>query len=95
MTSLTLDSKGRPRIVVTGMGLVTSLGWGKSENWRRLVAGQSGITHITRFPTDGLRTTIAGTIATPVGTAYSAYTHSLRIAESAADEAIQPAYRVF
>ena len=91
MTSLTLDSKGRPRIVVTGMGLVTSLGWGKSENWRRLVAGQSGITHITRFPTDGLRTTIAGTIATPVGTAYSAYTHSLRIAESAADEAIQQA----
>lgn len=91
MRSSYLDSRGRPRIVVTGMGLVTSLGWGKSENWPRLIAGQSGITHITRFPTDGLRTTIAGTIATPDGTAYSAYTHSLRIAESAADEAIQQA----
>lgn len=85
------DSSGRPLVVVTGMGLVTSLGWGKSENWPRLIAGQSGIKHITRFPTDGLRTTIAGTIATPDGTAYSAYTHALHIAEFAADEAIRQA----
>ncbi len=62
MQSGFLDKKGRPLIAVTGMGVVTSLGRGKEENWRRLIAGESGIRHITRFPTDGLRTTIAGTV---------------------------------
>ena len=56
------DKKGRPIVVVTGMGLVTSLGAGKTDNWTRLTAGESGIHAITRFPTEGLRTTIAGTI---------------------------------
>ena len=30
-------------VVVTGMGIVTSLGIGKAENWAKLSAGQSGI----------------------------------------------------
>lgn len=91
MNSPFLDNKGRPLVVVTGLGLVTSLGWGKTENWSRLVAGHSGITQITRFPTAGLKTTFAGTIATKNGSAYSAYSHSLNIAEAAADEAIRQA----
>lgn len=49
-------------IAVTGLGVVTSLGRGLAENWRRLTAGDSGIHHITRFPTEGLRTTIAGSV---------------------------------
>lgn len=57
-----LDHAGRPIVVVTGMGLLTSLGEGVADNWRRLVAGDSGIRRITRFPLDGLRTTIAGTV---------------------------------
>lgn len=89
MSSHDLDSKGRPLVVVTGMGLVTSLGWGVSQTWSRLIAGHSGITTISRFPTDGLKTTIAGTIDTPEGAPYAAYTHSLRIAQAAADEAIR------
>ena len=44
------------------MGVVTSLGAGKRENWEKLTAGQSGIRTISRFPTDGLKTRIAGTI---------------------------------
>ncbi|MDR6305752.1 3-oxoacyl-(acyl-carrier-protein) synthase [Nitrobacter vulgaris] len=56
------DKSGRPVVVVTGMGVVTSLGSGKTDNWARLCAGESGIRTITRFPTDGLRTTMAGTI---------------------------------
>jgi 3-oxoacyl-[acyl-carrier-protein] synthase II len=61
MTS-TRDKNGRPIVVVTGMGVITSLGAGKADNWKRLTAGESGIHRITRFPNDGLKTTIAGTV---------------------------------
>jgi len=81
------DSKGRPIVVVTGLGVITSLGAGKIDNWRRLVAGDSGIKTITRFPTDALKTRIAGTIdfLPPQPTA-AALTET--IAEMAAVEAV-------
>src|SRR5437899_12251745 len=56
------DKHGRPIVVVTGMGVVTSLGTGKAANWAKLTAGQSGIRRITRFANKGLKTTIAGTV---------------------------------
>src|SRR5258705_5162123 len=56
------DKSGRPIVVVTGMGVVTSLGSGKSDNWAKLTAGESGIRTITRFPIEGLKTTMAGTV---------------------------------
>ena len=49
-------------MVATGLGVVTSLGAGKAENWEKLCAGRSGIHKITRFCTQHLRTTIAGTV---------------------------------
>src|SRR6266567_4177116 len=52
----------RPVVVVTGMGVITSLGAGKADNWAKLTAGESGIRRITRFANEGLRTTIAGTV---------------------------------
>jgi 3-oxoacyl-[acyl-carrier-protein] synthase II len=56
------DKLGRPVVVVTGLGVITSLGAGKIDNWAKLTAGESGIRAIIRFPTDGLKTRIAGTI---------------------------------
>ena len=35
---------------MTGLGVVTSLGAGKTDNWAKLTAGESGIRAITRFP---------------------------------------------
>ncbi len=82
------DHLGRPVVVVTGIGVVTSLGIGVSDNWAALTAGTSGIHPITRFPVDHLNTRIAGTVdflpSSSVGAA--ALTHEL--AETAAREAL-------
>ena len=87
MTDMT-DSFGRPVVVVTGIGVVTSLGIGKEDNWAALTAGRSGIHPIRRFPVDHLNTRIAGTVdflaSSPKGA--GALTHEL--AEIAAREAI-------
>ena len=74
--------------MVTGMGIVTSLGRGKADNWAALTAGRSGIKPIRRFPIEGLRTTIAGTIDCMGVTDYSAYELSYAIAEAASLEAV-------
>ena len=46
----TREKSGRPIVVVTGMGIVTSLGAGKADNWDKLTAGHSGIRSITGSP---------------------------------------------
>ena len=56
------NGNGQTTVVVTGMGIITSLGAGKEDNWAKLVAGTSGIRRISRFPNAGLKTTIAGTV---------------------------------
>ena len=82
------DKSGRPVVVVTGMGVVTSLGAGKTENWDKLTAGESGIRAIKRFSTEGLRTRIAGTVDfVPVDPLTSPALAS-RLADMAAEEAI-------
>jgi 3-oxoacyl-[acyl-carrier-protein] synthase II len=81
------DKLGRPIVVVTGLGMITSLGAGKTDNWAKLTAGESGIRAITRFATDGLRTRIAGTIDyLPKENCSAAL--SERFADMAAEEAI-------
>ena len=62
MTNKFRDHLGRPIVAVTGMGVLTSLGQGLSDNWTALTSGVSGIHKITRFPTDGLSTKICGTV---------------------------------
>jgi 3-oxoacyl-[acyl-carrier-protein] synthase II len=47
------DSNGRRRIVVTGIGAVTSLGNTFEETWTGLIAGRSGAGPITQFDTAG------------------------------------------
>ena len=88
------DQAGRPIVVVTGMGVVTSLGAGREDNWRKLTAGKSGIREITRFSTEGLKTRIAGTVDFIPVEHHSSPGLSERLAEMAAEEAIaQSDYR--
>ena len=50
------------RVVVTGIGLVSALGIGTNETWAGLLAGQSGVTRITRFDVSGYATQIAAEV---------------------------------
>ncbi|PLX90742.1 MAG: beta-ketoacyl-[acyl-carrier-protein] synthase II [Desulfuromonas sp.] len=50
------------RVVVTGVGVVSSLGTGVDKNWDALMAGQSGIDRISKFDPSDLPTQIAGEV---------------------------------
>ena len=50
------------RVVVTGVGLVSSLGIGTTATWEALCAGQGGIGPITRFDASGFSARIAGEV---------------------------------
>ena len=50
------------RVVVTGIGLVSSVGIGTGANWDALLAGRSGIGRITRFDVSQFATQIAGEV---------------------------------
>jgi 3-oxoacyl-[acyl-carrier-protein] synthase II len=85
------DKFGRPIVVVTGMGVVTSLGAGKEDNWAKLTAGESGIRTISRFSTEGLKTSIAGTVDFLKVEPFSSPDLSQKLAETAAEEAVAQA----
>jgi 3-oxoacyl-[acyl-carrier-protein] synthase II len=50
------------RVVVTGIGLVSSLGIGTEANWIALLEGRSGIAPITHFDVSQFTTQIAGEV---------------------------------
>jgi 3-oxoacyl-[acyl-carrier-protein] synthase II len=50
------------RVVITGMGVITPLGLNLETTWEGLIAGKSGINHITLFDASGLETQIAGEV---------------------------------
>jgi len=78
----------RPVVAVTGMGMVTSLGAGKQDNWSRLMRGESGIHAITRFATEGLKTRVAGTVDFVPVEPFNSTALAERLALMAAEEAI-------
>ncbi|HZP74879.1 MAG TPA: beta-ketoacyl-ACP synthase [Pseudolabrys sp.] len=86
--SSTRDKAGRPIVVITGVGVVTSLGAGKTENWTKLTAGESGIRAISRFSTAGLKTRVAGTVDFVPNDPPCSASLSERLAEMAVEEAV-------
>jgi 3-oxoacyl-[acyl-carrier-protein] synthase II len=52
----------RRRVVVTGIGLVSSLGIGTEANWEAIRAGRSGVGTITKFDATQFATRIAGEV---------------------------------
>jgi 3-oxoacyl-[acyl-carrier-protein] synthase II len=53
----------RRRVVVTGLGLITSLGIGVEKNWEGLINGKSGIKRITYFDPSSFKTQIASEVS--------------------------------
>ena len=51
-----------PRIAITGMGLVSPLGLDVATYWAGLCEGKSGVSFITEFPTDKLRSDVAAMV---------------------------------
>ncbi|PAP91438.1 beta-ketoacyl-ACP synthase [Mesorhizobium wenxiniae] len=85
------DHMGRPIVAVTGIGVVTSLGVGKADNWAALTAGKSGIHPITRFPVDHLNTRISGMVDFLPSSSKGASLLTYDLAEIAAQEAVAEA----
>ncbi|HED14652.1 MAG TPA: beta-ketoacyl-[acyl-carrier-protein] synthase II [Gammaproteobacteria bacterium] len=52
----------KPRVVITGMGIISPLGTGLSINWSNITAGVSGIRKVSRFDATGYPSRIAGEI---------------------------------
>ncbi len=52
----------KKRVVITGVGMVTSIGTGKDVFWESLVNGKSGIVPISRFDASELPARIAGEV---------------------------------
>ena len=50
------------RVVITGLGIVSPVGVGVAQAWQNIVAGQSGITRITRFDPADFACQIAGEV---------------------------------
>lgn len=49
-------------MVITGMGVITSIGCGLEEFWQSLIQGKSGIRKITRFDTEPFACKLAGEV---------------------------------
>jgi len=57
-----LFAENKKRIVVTGLGVVTSIGIGKTKFWNSLIRGKSGISKVESFDTKGHATHVGGEI---------------------------------
>lgn len=52
----------RKRVVVTGIGVISSVGTGRIDFWKGIINGKSGISKVSSFDTKGLRCHYAGEI---------------------------------
>jgi 3-oxoacyl-[acyl-carrier-protein] synthase II len=62
MANLYSDERGRPRVVITGIGVMSPLGHTAAESWDSLLNGRSGIGPITQFDASEFPCRIAGEV---------------------------------
>ncbi len=82
MSNEILDARGRPRVVITGMGMLSPLGNTVEESWENMMAGRSGITRITQFDASELSTQIAGEVKNFVARDYMDFKEARRMSRA-------------
>lgn len=60
--SATMARTGIPRVVITGLGVVSPIGVGKDAFWRSLADGRSGIDYLQSVPSENLPSKLAGEV---------------------------------
>ena len=48
------------RVVISGIGVISSIGFGREDFWNALISGTSGISTITSFDTSEFSTHLGG-----------------------------------
>jgi 3-oxoacyl-[acyl-carrier-protein] synthase II len=76
------------RVAVTGVGVVTALGSGREENWRRLTGGEPGVHAITRFDTAEMPTRFAACVTSMGTDDMPSYARTYEMADHVAAEAM-------
>jgi 3-oxoacyl-[acyl-carrier-protein] synthase II len=82
MTNYFLDPRGRPRIVVTGIGVMSPLGHTLVESWDSLLNGRSGIGPITQFDAAQFPCRIAGEVKGFVAKKYMDFKEARRMSRA-------------
>lgn len=77
------EQDSRPRVVITGIGLVTCLGMDVKSVWENLLAGRSGIGTITHFDASEMPCQIAGEVLDFEPTDFMPYKEARRMSRSA------------
>ncbi len=77
------NSNSRPRVVITGMGVVSVIGTGLQAYWENLKAGKSGIRRITQFDASKFPCQIAGEVPEFDPTLYMDRKEARRVPRSA------------
>ncbi|HET9959042.1 MAG TPA: beta-ketoacyl-[acyl-carrier-protein] synthase family protein [Polyangiaceae bacterium] len=88
-SSQSAHSPGRERVAITGVGMVTALGFGARPSFARLCAGERGIRELEGFALPGLRSKFAAQV--PSFDAPESYPRSDALAWLAAKEALAEA----
>lgn len=57
-----MSDAARPRVVITGLGMITPVGLSVKENWKNILAGKSGIGLLTKIDFPELPVKIAGEV---------------------------------
>lgn len=76
------DARGRPRIVVTGVGIMSPLGHTMEESWESLLNGRSGIGPITQFDPSDLPVKVAGEVKDFIPKKYMDFKEARRMSRS-------------
>src|SRR5690242_7492212 len=85
------------RVLVTGMGVVSSVGLGRTAFWDAIVGGRTGFTTIGSFDTNALERSVAGEVRGFVARDFLTHAESRRMgrcsafALSAARQAVEDA----